>query len=48
METTQELVDLLRVLGDPTRLRIVAVLRHAELTVGELTRVTGLSQPRVS
>ena len=48
MKSTQELVDLLRVLGDPTRLRIVAVLRHAELTVGELTRVTGLSQPRVS
>ncbi len=48
MKTTQELVDLLRILGDPTRLRIVAVLRHAELTVGELTRVTGLSQPRVS
>ncbi len=48
MKSAQELVDLLRVLGDPTRLRIVAVLRHAELTVGELTRVTGLSQPRVS
>ena len=48
MESIQELVDLLRVLGDPTRLRIVTVLRHAELTVGELTRVTGLSQPRVS
>ncbi|HEY5622781.1 MAG TPA: metalloregulator ArsR/SmtB family transcription factor [Gammaproteobacteria bacterium] len=48
MEALQDLVELLRILGDPTRLRIVAVLRQAELTVGEITRVTGLSQPRVS
>ncbi len=48
MKTSQELVDLLRVLGDPTRLRLLAALRQGELTVGEITRVTGLSQPRVS
>ena len=48
MNTTDELVELLRVLGDPTRLRLLVSLRRGELTVGELTRVTGLSQPRVS
>ena len=48
MRNTQELVELLRVLGDPTRLRLLVALRQGELTVGEITRVTGLSQPRVS
>lgn len=42
------LVELLRLLGDPTRLRLLVALLEAELTVGEITRVTGLSQPRVS
>ena len=48
METAQELVDLLRVLGDGTRLRLMLALNDGELTVGEITQVTGLSQPRVS
>jgi len=48
MHNAQELVELLRVLGDPTRLRLLLTLGHGELTVGEITRVTGLSQPRVS
>ena len=43
-----ELADLLRVLQDPTRLRLLWCLRHGELSVGELVQVTGLSQPRVS
>ena len=41
-------VDALRALGEPSRLRIVAVLRHGELTVTDLTEVLGQSQPRVS
>ena len=44
----QELTELIRVLQDPTRLRLLAGLRQGELTVGEIVRVTGLSQPRVS
>ena len=48
MRKAQALVELLRVLGDPTRLRLIVALRQGELTVGEITRVTGLSQPRVS
>ena len=43
-----QLVDQLKQLGDPSRLRLIAALFHGELTVGEMTRVTGLSQPRVS
>ena len=48
MRHTHDLVELLRGLGDPTRLRLLAALEQGELTVGEITRVTGLSQPRVS
>ncbi len=35
-------------LGDATRLRILALLRRMELSVGELAQVLGQSQPRVS
>ncbi|MDB5669504.1 MAG: metalloregulator ArsR/SmtB family transcription factor [Alphaproteobacteria bacterium] len=40
--------EIFRTLGDPTRVRIVALLREMELTVGELAQVLGQSQPRVS
>ncbi|MBZ6377928.1 ArsR family transcriptional regulator [Pacificimonas flava] len=40
--------DLFRALGDETRLRILHLVRQLELTVGDLTRVLGQSQPRVS
>ncbi len=42
------LTESLRLIGDPTRLRLLVALLEAELTVGEITRMTGLSQPRVS
>ena len=48
MQTFEALTDLLRILGDPTRLRLLAGLNQGELSVGEITQVTGLSQPRVS
>lgn len=41
-------LDIFRALADPTRLRIVALLRKMELSVGELAQVLGQSQPRVS
>lgn len=44
---TQSL-DIFRALADPTRLRIFALLRAMELSVGELAQVLGQSQPRVS
>ena len=48
MKSVESLTDLLRVLGDPTRLRLLTALNHGELSVREITQVTGLSQPRVS
>ncbi len=39
---------VLNALADPTRLRIVALVRRLELAVGELALVLGQSQPRVS
>ena len=42
------LADLFQALADPTRLRILALLRSMELSVGELAQVLGQSQPRVS
>jgi ArsR family transcriptional regulator len=41
-------VELLRAAGEPTRLRILALLRREELAVLELCRVLEQSQPRVS
>ena len=42
------LVAMLRAAGDPTRLRLLLLLRQAELTVSELVEIVGQSQPRVS
>jgi len=42
------LADRFQALADPTRLRIVTLLRLMELSVGELAQVLGQSQPRVS
>ncbi len=38
----------LRAAGEPTRLRLLALCAHAELSVTELTQILGQSQPRVS
>lgn len=38
----------LRAIGEPTRLRILMLLATGELTVKDLTRVLGQSQPRIS
>jgi len=45
---TTALPSLLRLLADGTRLRILALLRREELSVGELCRALGLAQSRVS
>ncbi len=46
--STETLLLHLKTLGDPTRLRLVALCRHGECSVSELTRVIGQSQPRIS
>ena len=45
---TESLLQRLKALGDLTRLRLVALCRHGECSVSELTRVIGQSQPRIS
>lgn len=42
------LAELFQALADPSRLRLLSLLREMELTVGELAQVLGQSQPRVS
>lgn len=42
------LVQQLKVLADLTRMRLIALCRHGECSVSELTEVTGQSQPRIS
>jgi ubiquinone/menaquinone biosynthesis C-methylase UbiE/DNA-binding transcriptional ArsR family regulator len=42
------LVAKLRAAGDDTRLRLLLLLRAAELTVSEIVEIIGQSQPRVS
>jgi SAM-dependent methyltransferase len=44
----EQLVVHLKALADPARLRIVMLCAKGECSVSELTRVLGLSQPRVS
>jgi len=48
MEDTEQLATVFRALGDPSRLRLLHAVEQGELTVSEITEVTGLSQPRVS
>ena len=41
-------VKQLKAAGDETRLRLLALLRHGERTVKDLTEILGQSQPRIS
>jgi len=43
-----ELVDAAKAVAEESRVRILSVLRHGELTVTDLTEILGQSQPRVS
>jgi SAM-dependent methyltransferase len=43
-----DLLSTLRAVAEPTRLRLVALLNRAELTVTEISHVIGQSQPRTS
>jgi ArsR family transcriptional regulator len=48
MMNLADATDRLKLLGDPTRVRLLALLAREELTVAELTRITRLAQSRVS
>ncbi len=43
-----DLLNIMRALADPTRLRIIFLVLRLELSVGELVQILGQSQPRVS
>jgi ArsR family transcriptional regulator len=43
-----QVVEMLRAAGEPTRLRVLALLAREELAVTELVQILGHSQPRVS
>ncbi|MEM9740096.1 MAG: metalloregulator ArsR/SmtB family transcription factor [Pseudomonadota bacterium] len=43
-----DVVQRFRAAAEPTRLRILALLSHGDLAVGEMVNVLGLSQPRLS
>ncbi|MDK1375102.1 MULTISPECIES: metalloregulator ArsR/SmtB family transcription factor [unclassified Sinorhizobium] len=42
------LVDVLKAAGEPTRMRLLALLCASDLTVTDLTEILGQSQPRIS
>ncbi|AJY46730.1 ArsR/SmtB family transcription factor [Martelella endophytica] len=44
----ETLVDVLKAVGEPTRLRLIALLAAGDLTVSDLTDILGQSQPRIS
>lgn len=44
----ETVLDDLRAVGEPSRLRLLAILAEGEFSVTELTQVLGQSQPRVS
>ena len=46
--TTATVTELLRLLSDETRLRILGLLEISELSVGELVRALEMQQSRVS
>ena len=48
MTAALPIADLFQSLADPSRVRILALLRTMELSVGEIAQVLGQSQPRVS
>jgi len=45
---SDQIIDALRAAGEPTRLRILALLQRGDLAVGELVQILSQSQPRLS
>ena len=43
-----DIVEILKAAGEPTRLRLLALLAAGDLTVTDLTDILGQSQPRIS
>jgi ArsR family transcriptional regulator len=48
LEDAGRVADLFKALSDPTRVRIIGLLAHAELCVGDLARILQMTQPAIS
>lgn len=46
--SSDDLIDTLKALGHPLRLRIIETLHGGERSVGELEQATGIAQPALS
>lgn len=47
-KTANEVSELFKALADPTRIRIISILAHTEMCVGDLCIALEMSQPAVS
>ncbi|MBC8159856.1 MAG: winged helix-turn-helix transcriptional regulator [Roseiflexaceae bacterium] len=47
-EMTTDVAEIFKAMADPTRVRILHALSHAELCVGDLSAVLGMKEPAVS
>ena len=47
-QTAVHVAELFKAMADPTRVRIINLLAHAELCVGDLCLVLDMSQPAIS
>ena len=47
-ESTAEVAEIFKAMSDPTRVRILHALSHAELCVGDLAAVLGMKEPAIS
>lgn len=47
-ETASYMAELFKSLADPTRLRIIGLLANAEICVGDLHQIMGMTQPAIS
>jgi ArsR family transcriptional regulator len=48
MDSIEDTVQVFQLFADPTRVRLLSLLAREELTVAELTAITGVAQSRVS
>lgn len=47
-ETIENIAELFKAFGDPTRVQILSLLRQQELCVGDIAEGVGLSQSAIS
>jgi ArsR family transcriptional regulator, lead/cadmium/zinc/bismuth-responsive transcriptional repressor len=48
VDTATRLAEIFAALGDPTRLRMISAMSHHEISVGELSRLVGISESATS